>query len=134
MDTTYQLTPHQIEELRALYQKEWWTIGRTPEETKLCVSGSQICIGIIDENGSLQGFARVITDFIFKALIFDVIVSEDQRAIGLGGQLIGLVKSHQKLRSVKHFELYCLSELEPFYQKHGFSTEVGGIRLMRLKN
>jgi hypothetical protein len=96
MNVIYQFTPHQIEELHTLYQKEWWTIGRTLEETRFCVSGSQICIGIIDESGSLKGFERVITDFIFKALIFDVIVSDDQRESGLGSQLINLVKSHQK--------------------------------------
>jgi len=37
-----------------------------------------------------------------------------------------------RLSRVKHFELYCLPELEPFYESFGFSTEAGGVRLMRL--
>ena len=36
-----------------------------------------------------------------------------------------------RLSRVKHFELYCLPELEPYYAAFGFSTDVGGIRLMR---
>jgi hypothetical protein len=39
--------------------------------------------------------------------------------------------SHPDLREVKHFELYCLPELRPFYEKWGFEADVGGIDLMR---
>jgi hypothetical protein len=39
--------------------------------------------------------------------------------------------SHPDLARVKHFELYCLPELIPFYERWGFSTEVGEIVLMR---
>lgn len=134
MKVIYELSSFQIGELFELYKKEWWTASRTREETQQCITGSQICIGIVDENGSLVGFTRVITDFTFKALIFDVIVADSSRKAGLGNKLIELVKNHPRLQAVKHFELYCLPELEPFYEKFGFSADVGGIRLMRLKN
>lgn len=131
MNVTYQLSPRQVEELHALYQNESWSAGRSLEETARCVSGSSICIGLVDANNSLKAFTRVITDYTFKALIFDVIVAPDQRDQGLGDRLIQLVKEHQQLQAVKHFELYCLPALEPFYERHGFSTEVSGMRLMR---
>ena len=54
------------------------TNKRTLEDTKLCINGSQICIGIIDENDNLFGFARILTDFIYKALIFDIIISNEK--------------------------------------------------------
>ena len=131
MDVIYQLNSQQIKELHVLYQNEWWTKGRTLKETQQSVSGSQICIAIIDNNNSIIGFARVLTDYIFKALIFDVIVSPEQRKTGLGDRLIGLVKNHSKLYCVKSFELYCLPELEFFYKKHGFTSDVGNIKLLR---
>jgi len=134
MDVIYQLNSQQIKELHVLYQNEWWTKGRTLEETQQSVSGSQICIAIIDKNNSIIGFARVLTDYIFKALIFDVIVSPEQRKTGLGDRLIGLVKNHSKLYCVKSFELYCLPELEFFYKKHGFTSDVGNIKLLRCVN
>ena len=134
MDVIYQLNSQQIKELHVLYQNEWWTKGRTLEETQQCVSGSQICIAIIDKNNSIIGFARVLTDYIFKALIFDVIVSPEQRKTGLGDRLIGLVKNHSKLSCVKSFELYCLPELELFYKNHGFTSDVGNIKLLRCVN
>jgi predicted GNAT family N-acyltransferase len=134
MEIINDLSENQIQQLHQLYQNEWWTENRTLEETRECVLGSQICIAIVDDNQVIKAFARVLTDYIFKALIFDMIVKSDYRVSGLGSELIKLIKGHAELKSVKHFELYCLPELEPFYTKHGFSIDVGGIKLMRLKN
>ena len=134
MNVIFNLNENHIAQLHALYQQEWWTKGRTLEETRNCVAGSQICIGLINTNDELIGFARVLTDFTFKALIFDVIVRENNRKTGLGERLLSLIKSHEKLQNVKHFELYCLPEMCDFYAKHGFTTDLGEIRLMRLSN
>ncbi|MEG3753106.1 GNAT family N-acetyltransferase [Psychromonas arctica] len=134
MNVIYNLKPHHIVELCKLYKREWWTNTRTLEETQQCVTGSQICIGLVNEDDSLEGFARVLTDFTFKALIFDVIVSENSRKCGLGDKLINLIKDHPQLSTVKSFELYCLPELQLFYKEHGFTTDVGDINLMRCTN
>lgn len=134
MEVIEEFTEKHILQVHSLYQREWWTKGRTLEQTRNCIFGSQICIGVLDSDGSIIGFTRVLTDFTFKAMIFDVIVEECSRGSGLGEMLINLVKSHEKLRSVQHFELYGLPELLPFYEKHGFTAEVGGIVLMRRPN
>ncbi len=134
MDVIHRFNDTHVQELHTLYQSEWWTRGRTIAETQKCIDGSQVCIGVVDDQGSLQGFARVLTDYTFKALIFDLIVSNKCRGEGLGDKLIGLIKQHQKLQSVKHFELYCLPEMFAFYERHGFSGDVGEIKLMRLVN
>jgi predicted GNAT family N-acyltransferase len=134
MNIIYKLSEKHISQLHALYRREWWTRGRSLEETRKCVLGSQICIGLVSDDNQLVGFSRVLTDFIFKALIFDVIVSEDKRGQGLGNQLLTLIKNHEQLKSVKHFELYCVPEMFTFYEQHGFTTNVGEIKLMRLVN
>ena len=131
MEVIETLNEVQIKELHALYQIEWWTKGRTLTETEACVKGSQICLGLVDNKGALKGFARVLTDYVFKALILDLIVSYEQRNMRLGSQLLSLIKNHPKLKKVKHFELYCLPEMFSFYEKHGFSSDVGEIKLMR---
>ena len=128
------LSDDQCRQLHALYQQEWWTRGRTLADTRKCVAGSQIRIGLVDGSGSLQGFARVLTDYVFKAIVFDVIVAGDKRGEGLGKTLMSLVLNHEKLRSVKQVELYCLPELSGFYEQLGFSTAVGRVGLMRLDN
>ena len=125
MKVIYELNEQQIKDLHELYQREWWTKGRSLIDTKACVEGSQICIGVVDASGRLQGFSRVLTDYTFKALIFDLIVSERQRGTGLGDKLMEFIMNHEQLRPVKHFELYCLPELYAFYENFGFSPDVG---------
>jgi predicted GNAT family N-acyltransferase len=134
MNVIYSLSEDHIAQLHTLYQQEWWTKGRSAEDTKKCVLGSQICIGIVSETDELVGFARVITDYVFKAFVFDVIVRHDARGLGLGNKLLSLITTHQQLECVRHFELYCLPEMMAFYTKHGFVSEVGEIQLMRLSN
>lgn len=134
MKIIYQFTDAHIEQVHEIYKEVWWAKDRTLEDTINCVRGSQICIGILDNDDNLICFTRVISDFIYKAIIFDVIVSATSRGNGLGNKLMELVKNHKKLKKVKHFELYCLPEMESFYSVFGFSTEVGGIKLMRCIN
>ena len=131
MNTVDKLSPHHIEQLHRLYKQEWWSKHRTLEQTQKVVSGSQLCIAIVDNNNNLAGFARVLTDFVFKALIFDVIVANSSRKMGLGDKLISTIKNHPALCEVAHFELYCLPEMFAFYQRLGFSEELGHIKLMR---
>ena len=134
MNIVEQLTEQQIIQLHELYQHEWWSGSRTLEETKRCVAGSQITIGITDVSGDLIGFTRVLTDYTFKALMFDVIIHQDHRGENLGSKLINLVKAHPDLKHVVNFELYCLPELFEFYKKHGFTNDVSGMQLMRYTN
>jgi predicted GNAT family N-acyltransferase len=129
-----QFNQDNIEQVHGLYQQVWWGTERTLDDIQTCISGSQVCIGIINQENEVIAFTRIISDFIYKAIIFDVIVCEAHRDSGLGKKLLNAVKSHCALKNVKHFELYCLPELESFYQKIGFSTEVGGIKLMRCIN
>lgn len=131
MKLIYDFSPQLIAQVYELYSHSWWGKERTLEQTTSCVQGSQLCIGVLDSDEQLVGFARVISDFTFKAIIFDVIVHPSQRNSGLGTKLIQAIQNHEKLKPVKHFELYCLPEMESYYQQFGFSADVGGIRLMR---
>lgn len=126
------LTECQIQDLHALYQGEWWSRDRTPEQTRRVVEHSDLTLGYVEaETGKLVAFARVLTDRVFKAFIFDVIVAPSQRGTGLGRQLVEALLAHPVLAEVEHVELYCLPELVPFYQQWGFTEELGAIRLLR---
>ncbi len=131
MKIIHELNESQLNELYQLYQLQWWTQGRSLEQTRKVAEGSQIITALVDDNGSLQAFARVLTDYTFKALIFDLIVVEEHRNKGLARQLIDHIKMHTDLVNVKHFELYCLPDMFKFYQRFGFSEKLGDISLMR---
>jgi len=134
MRIIYDFSEHQIKQVHQLYKEAWWAKARSLEETTNCVKGSQICIGIVNDNNELIAFSRILSDFIYKAIIFDVIVCEAERGNGIGQKMMALIKNHERLKKVKHFELYCLPEMESFYSSLGFSTDIGGIKLMRCVN
>lgn len=126
------LSENQIEQLEKLFQVEWWTKGREFSDIKMMVENSDIIIGCCDpSNNELIGFTRVLTDYVYKAFIFDVIVKESYRGKDLGRVLIDTVLETPSLQKVKHFELYCLPEMVSFYKKWGFSEELGEITFMR---
>ena len=134
MNIVHALDDRHVEELHQLCRQEWWTNDRTLEQTRDCVRHSQLCVAMLDEREVLIGFARVITDFTIKALVLDVMVRSDHRRGGLGDRLMEAVLRHERLRQVRHFELYCLPPMQAFYARHGFTTEVGGTRFMRFFN
>jgi GNAT superfamily N-acetyltransferase len=126
------LADDQIDDLWRLYQHEWWTRGRTRSQVGSLVEHSDIIVALCEaDNRRLVAFARVLTDFSIKALIFDIIVASDYRKQGLGKRLLDTLLAHPALQSVRHFELYCLPELVPFYQRWGFTDSLGELRLMR---
>ena len=130
-----EISERHLNELHVLYQGEWWTRGRTLDEVKTMLERSNLVFALCDTfSGRLVAFARVLTDGIFKAFIFDVIVAPDVRNEGLGKRLMEAIANCPDLKDVRHLELYCLPELVPFYEKLGFSTDVSGVRLMRKRN
>lgn len=132
VELTNHLTNTQIVELHALYQTVWWTKGRTLEQTQRVVQHSDIIIAFCEmKTKRLVAFTRVLTDYVYKALVFDVIVADAYRRTGLGKRLLDAVVNHSDLKAVQHTELYCLPELMPFYRKWGFTAELGELRFMR---
>lgn len=127
------LTADQTARLHAFYQREWWTNSRTLEQTRAIVANSSILVGIVDSNDQLVAFARVLTDFIVKALILDVIVAEDRRDKGLGVALMQHLVDHPKLTGISDFELYCRPEMEAFYRKWAFTSDIPDLQLMRYR-
>lgn len=126
------LTDEQIRELHELYQTEWWTEGRELEDIRRMLDHSDEHIALIDaESDTLIGFSRVLTDYVYKALVFDVIVANSCRNQKLGQELMKAVVNHPALEAVEHIELYCVSELVPFYEQWRFTDELDDLRLMR---
>jgi GNAT superfamily N-acetyltransferase len=121
-----------IRDLYELYQGEWWTQGRSLDDIRLMLQHSDFLFAFCNESdGHLVAFARVLTDMVFKAFIFDFIVAPKHRHDGVGRRLMERILQHSDLRNVRHIELYCLPELVPFYEKLGFSADVSGVCLMR---
>ncbi|MGL5080291.1 MAG: GNAT family N-acetyltransferase [Microcoleaceae cyanobacterium] len=96
------LTTVQVEVLHRLYQETWWSQGRTLADIHKMLSNSDYLFGICEtRTQQLVAFARVLTDRVYRALIFDVIVAADYRHQGLGRSLIERIISHPDLSQVE---------------------------------
>jgi predicted N-acetyltransferase YhbS len=126
------LTDAQVEDLHRLYQNEWWTRGRYLEDVQRMVRHSDLLFALVaPDTQRLLAFVRVLSDRVFKAMIFDLIVDPEHRNEGLGRRIMDWIREAPELTAVKHFELYCLPEMIPYYERLGFTTDVGGIYMMR---
>ena len=132
VDAVADLTKGQRSELVELYQHEWWTEGREREDVDRMLDASDVVVGLVDSaSGALVAFARALTDGVYKALVFDVIVAGGRRGGGLGERLMEELVNHPMLAPIEHIELYCLAELVPFYERWCFSDDLGEFQLLR---
>jgi len=131
---TCRLTCPQIEQLWHMYQAEWWSRGRELEDVRRAVQHSDLIFAFCDsETSRLAAFARVLTDYVYKAVIFDVMVDRPHRDTGVGRLLLEAITSHPALLFVEHIELYCRPELVAFYRKWGFTADLDELCFMRKK-
>ena len=116
------LDPALIDELVQLYAGEWWTDDRERRHVEPMLAGSDLVISATGPAGELVGFVRAITDGVFRATIFDVIVRPDWRDRGIGAELIRRAHDHPVLAGCRRVELICLEEMVPWYERFGYEV------------
>lgn len=126
-----QLTETQIYELVELYKNEFWSKDRTYERVVKMLKASDIIIALVGDDEELIGFCRVLTDFVYRGTLYDVIIKSNYREMGFGAKLLDEVINHPQLKEVENIALYCLSEMITFYERWGFQYDVDGLKLMR---
>lgn len=126
-----QLEEKHIEQLYDMFQSMWSSEGRTKEEISALLNVS-MSFGVINNTTqNLVAYARVLTDKIKYAFIFDVMAIEQYRGRGLGRLLLEAVIAHPKLKNIKIFELTCAPDKITFYEKFGFNEDYENVRPMR---
>jgi len=136
MDITVvdKLSNTQIEKLHDLYQNEWFSKGRSIEDVHEMLKHTDFVFGFCMSGGKeLIGFARVISDRVYKAFVFDVIVDQNYRNKGMGKYIMHTIFNHSVLKKVSHIELYCPEKFVPFYEKLGFERR-SSFLLRRISN
>lgn len=117
-----QLDETQLLQVHSLMENEWWCSDRSLEEVRKVVSGSDLILACINHNKEIIAFSRVLSDGIFKAVLFDVIVRPDYRDKGIGKIMVEQLIDHPFLQSVKSIELYCPDRISGFYKSMGFGV------------
>ncbi len=121
-----------LAQLMGLFASAWWTASRTTDDVIRMLSSSSVVVALVHRpSDRLVGFARAVTDEVYLAVVLDVIVAPQWREQGLGAMLLDGVVGHPRLRAVRSIELVCQPELVAFYQRWGFTEQVGRSMLMR---
>ncbi len=125
------LTEEQINQLLEMYRNEWWSKERTVEDVIIMLKNSNI-IALINKNSNeIIGFARFLSDYMYRATIYDVMISENYRALGYGRILLETLLEHKYLKNIERVELCCQDPMVPFYEKFNFRRAPEGTHFMR---
>ncbi|MCS6293776.1 MAG: GNAT family N-acetyltransferase [Nitrospira sp.] len=110
----------QPEQLLTLFQQAPWAKGRTLNDARDMLRHTDVALCAWDGD-HLVGFGRVLTDFVYRATIWDVIVDEAYQKQGIGAEIVQRILHHPRLKKV---ELFWLCTRRPgFYEKLGFSSK-----------
>jgi len=103
---------------RYLRDESYWARGRSRTIVERCVANS-LCFGLYAADGSLAGFARVVSDRAVIAHLNDVFVLPPWRGRGLGKALVAAALAHPELRTVVRWTL-STSDAHGLYSPFGF--------------
>lgn len=110
-------------QLLQLQQGAPWSRHRSLEQLRKAMDHSQLLITGWYEN-RLIACARVLTDYVYRAIVFDVIVHPDFQGRGIGRDLMRRVVDDPSLKEVEYFFLYT-QDKEEFYQRIGWEKYSG---------
>jgi N-acetylglutamate synthase-like GNAT family acetyltransferase len=96
----------------------FWAQGRTIEDLEVAIHNSNPVITVWDGQ-KLIGFARAISDGVYRATIWDVVIHADYQGRGLGGQLVKMTLEHPLISRVERIYLMTTYQ-QKFYQRMGF--------------
>jgi GNAT superfamily N-acetyltransferase len=114
------------EQVQQLFKQTDWADTRKLEGIAIMLKHSSLCISMWDSD-ALIGFARVLSDGVYRAYLDDVVIDEAYRGRGLGRQLLEAVNEH--LKDIEQISLLCAESHIPFYKKFGF--ELSNITYMQ---
>lgn len=108
-------------QLIRLYRQAPWAKDRTVEETRRMLEQTDLVLSAWDGD-RLVGFGRVLTDYVYRASIWDVIVDANYQGQDIGTQIMQRILHHPALSRVELFWL-CTRDKQAFYEKLGFSSK-----------
>ena len=103
-----------------LYRQAPWAKHRALEQAQAMLAKTDVVISAWDGT-RLVGFGRVLTDYVFRASIWDVIVDREYQKRKIGTEIVRRILDHPTLQ---HVELFWLCTGRPgLYERLGLSAK-----------
>jgi ribosomal protein S18 acetylase RimI-like enzyme len=107
-------------QLAALFQQAPWAKGRSVEDAREMLANTDLTVSAWDGD-QLIGFGRVLTDYVYRASIWDVIVAKGYQGRKVGTEIVQRILHHPRLKKVELFWL--CTRMPGFYERLGFSSQ-----------
>jgi len=117
--------PIDVAQLQRLYDQAFWARGRSVEDIRRMLEATDFVFSGWD-GPRLVAFARVLTDRIYRATLWDVVVDAEYQGRGVGEGLMDLVLTHPVLARVEKFWLNTRDK-QAFYERFGFVASSQGM-------
>jgi GNAT superfamily N-acetyltransferase len=115
---------------RYLHDESYWARGVPRDVVERSIAGS-LPFGLYAPDGSLAGFARVVTDRATYGYLADVFMLDSHRGTGLGVWLVEVVLSHPELQGLRRWVLFT-EDAHGLYERFGFGPGRTPERYMEL--
>ena len=123
VDYSFEL-PIKPEQLQVLFRQTDWAEDRSIEGIRTMLEGTAVVLGAWEAD-RLIGFARTITDGIYRGLIDDVVVEKSRSGQGIGSELMRRLLERLTEIGIEEIFLRCGKDVVPYYQRHGFKITRG---------
>jgi len=121
--------PLDLGDLQRLLDQTAWARGRSKDGLSRMLAHSSFVFTAWD-GPLLVGFARVLTDQVYRATLWDVVVDAPYQGRGVGDGLVECVLAHPVLSRVEKFWLNTRDK-RAFYERFGFVPSSQGMVLER---
>jgi GNAT superfamily N-acetyltransferase len=125
---------HQIDDLLELFKATYWAPHRTRNDVAEMLRNTDYNFGVAENpTGRLRAYTRVLSDRVYRAVVFDVVVHPDYRGRGLARMILEAVIEHPDLAQIEYLCLFCKPDVVGLYRKMGFTDDLDGIMMMGRK-
>ncbi|PFA67707.1 GNAT family N-acetyltransferase [Bacillus sp. AFS015802] len=112
-----------LDEIEAVYHSVGWVKHTNDVISKVFQRSDVISIAVCD--GRIVGVGRALTDGVFNAAIYDIVVHRDHQRKGIASQIMKNLL--EQLKDISCIQLIATTGNEAFYRKFGMENVKTGM-------
>ena len=108
-----------LEKLKLLFnQNAFWAKNRNKNQIRKMLRNSSVIVTIWSQE-KLIGFGRATTDKVYRAVLWDIVISKKSQRLGLGKIILEALLNDKNIKSVERVYLMTTNSTN-FYKQLGF--------------
>ncbi len=114
---------------KLLDSNAFWAQNRTINDLRTCLANSDVVISLWVGN-EIVGFGRALTDEIYRAVLWDIVIDQNHQGKGFGKLIINKLLTSKKIKNTKKLYLMTTNK-KLFYSQFDFKSVISQNLLIR---